>query len=230
MCLSLSQRLKRPVRQTLAPVAALLIVLVFALQVSANAPTDATVITFRVSQPDDAVASLSERHQLRVTALHLGSIGAAGTHRGALPVASLRGALQSARADTISTFENMLRGNAFRLSNFVGRHGESELAGDRVLLEEARSLLRIRSQAAAILAAARDGQPLVYAIEVSGATSSQLDAVVLDPAVAGVQQRNPSGIDMRPDSVAREYRDPAIESIAPRELLRLMVQAVEEAH
>jgi hypothetical protein len=120
---------------------------------------------------DAEVLNLVQRHGVVPQAVFMWTAGFSGTHR-AYEAKSAEALLQEARAKTVESFEKSLQSNPIALQHFVQQHTEEEVLASEGLQTQARSLLSLRANFQTALAAARQGGPLIYAIEVSGDTAS----------------------------------------------------------
>lgn len=167
---------------------------------------------------DAAVLNLVQRHGVRLQTVFMWTAGFSGTHR-AYEAKSAEALLQEARAKTVESFEKSLQNSPRALQHFVQQHTEEEVLANEGLQTQARSLLSLRANFQTALAAAQQGGPLIYAIEVSGDTAS-IERLRGDSLVKAFQRAAVTGgrvvTPQTPKPAAYEslYLDPAVQALS----------------
>lgn len=141
---------------------------------------------FGAAVRDRHIVSLLQRHGVVPHAAFLWTAGLTGTYR-TFEAKSPRTFLREARAQAIDSFQNGLQGNQHQLQHFVAVHTEDEVLADQDLQGEARSLLNSRAALTSALDAAQKGEPLIYALEVSGETAA-MQQLIQDTMVKMVER------------------------------------------
>ncbi len=175
---------------------------------------------------DSELQALLKLHDVVPVAAYMWVSGLTGAHRTYDPK-SAEPFLRDSRAKAIASFEKGVESNLIRVRSFAEAHTEDDVAGDEHLQTEARSLLNIRSSLEAALAASKSGEPLIYAVEVTG-EQANLKRLQMDERVKVFE---PSSLvlgklvthqTLRPDAYQEEYVDPAVQRMSGQELYQRM--------
>lgn len=194
---------------------------------SAMAPSEQgrASLSFAQALPDGEVADLLRRHGVRAEAAYMWVVGLGGTHRVYEPLISTlaltEGFITDVRQASVSQFENGLAGNVTRLEKFIEKHSMEEVVASPALTTALRSLLNIRFLFKTALEEAQAGQPLIYAIEVTG-DSDDVERARGDQRVAesrGAEAGRP-GVPgpTKPRPYERQVEDPELGSLDARKL------------
>ncbi|MHB1416537.1 MAG: hypothetical protein ACYC1C_14925 [Chloroflexota bacterium] len=178
-------------------------------------------IGFGTAISDAEIRVLLADYSVTPTAAYMWTSGLTGTHRAYSPQ-TVEALLHSARAESIESFEKSLQRAQLRLQQFTDKYSEEELIADAALQMQARSLLNIRENLKVALAAAESGDPLVFAIEVTG-DNVALDRLREDARVRAFEVRDGVGDKgahraLKPAAYQQPQVDPEIETASGREL------------
>lgn len=186
-------------------------------------PADRAIITFRHPLTQSELQNLLQEYDLTPTAIYMVNAGLVGTHR-TYEVRSIDEFFALAQKSTMEGMQKGLQSNAFRLKRFIEQHSEEEVIADENLQQELRSLLNIRLQMEATLAAAQEGLPTIYAAEVTGKNMGRLQYDerigifqrfnLIETLISGRRAPAPSAPSQQ------EFVDPKIQSMGPRDLYR----------
>lgn len=130
-------------------------------------PDNRAVAGFKAPLSRTEVQSLAEEYNVVPIALYMANVGLTGTHRTYVKK-DADAFFENAQAKTIESMEKGLKANLIRLERFVEQYSEEAVVRDERLQREARSLLRIRFQLEATLAATRGDAPFIYGAEFAG--------------------------------------------------------------
>lgn len=179
-------------------------------------------IGFGTATTDADILKMMQRYGVEPQAVYMWTSGLAGTHR-AYKTQDARIFLQEARDQTIDSFEKGLEGNLVRLRRFAKMHAEEEIVASDDLQSEVRSLLNIRSKLEAGLTAAKNGDPLIVSMEVSGPQANverlQMDKLV--KAFEGSREIDGKAVvphTPMPEAYQKEWVDPGIQAMTAQEL------------
>lgn len=142
-------------------------------------------VSFGARLPDAQVEQVARRYGVLPYAVFMWSDGMSGAHRVENSDASL-GVIAEARSATVAMKQKARESNRFRSQRFVDENPEERVASDQALAQRAKFLLSAAEQNERILTAARNGAPLIFALEVLG-TPEQIRRLAQDPAVAAVE-------------------------------------------
>ncbi|MEW6105230.1 MAG: hypothetical protein AB1563_02560 [Bacillota bacterium] len=173
---------------------------------------------------DAEVLQFVQRHNVVLQAIFMWTAGFSGTHR-AYEAKSAQALLQEARDKTVESFEKSLQNNPRAVGHFVRQHTEEEVLSDESLQTQARSLLNLRANFQTALTAAKQGAPLIYAIEVSGDTAS-IERLRGDPMVKAFQRAAVTGGRVvtpqtpKPTAYEIQYLDPVVQGLSVQDVYR----------
>jgi len=179
---------------------------------------------FGIAVSDSEILQFLQQHSVVPQAAFMWTAGFSGTHRN-YDAKSAQTFLQEARDKTVESFEKSLEGNKIRVQQFVAKYAREEVIANEDLLQQARSLLNFRAAFKAALAAARQGEPLIYSIEVSGDTAS-IERLRGDKMVKAFQRAAITGGRVvtprtpKPQTYEKEYLDPAVQMMNGQEVYR----------
>lgn len=190
-------------------------------------------IGFGSTIKDDEILNLLQRHGVAPRAVFMWTAGFTGAHR-TYEAKSVQDFLRDARAKTVETFEKSLQGNLIRLRRFVKMHTEKEVVADSNLQTRARSLLNLRAAFEAGLVAARNSEPLILSMEVSG-DAAQIGSLgkdemvkVFEPAVERdgkvVVPHTP-----KPEAYQGDYLDPDVQAMSAQEVYQRIIEILAAA-
>lgn len=183
---------------------------------------DRANVGFGTTISDAQVLKLMELYEVAPQAVYMWTSGLTGTNRPDEPKTA-ETFLKDTRAKSIESFEKGLEGNVIRLQRFVETHTENEVAASEALQEEARSLLNIRSKLEAALKAARNGDSLVFAIEIAG-SKNQLERLRTDGLVKAFELSTVVDGKVivphtpKPEAYQQDWADPEVQAMSGREL------------
>lgn len=175
---------------------------------------------------DSELQALLKRHDVVLVAAYMWVSGLTGAHRTYDPKSG-DAFLRDSRAKAIESFEKGVESNLIRVRSFAETHTEDDVTGDEHLQTEARSLLNIRSSLEVALAASKSGEPLIYAVEVTG-EEANLNRLQMDERVKVFEPssliRGMIGTHQtpKPDTYQEEYVDPAVQRMSGQELYQRM--------
>lgn len=181
-------------------------------------------IGFGVVRSDEEILGVLNRHGAIPRAVFLWTYGLTGTHR----TYEAKGAdvfLAEMRAKTIETFESGLEGNRFRLQRFAETHTEEEVMSNEELQAEARSFLNLRASFENALSSTKNGEPLIFSVEISG-ERGQIETLVQEEMVkdfvpgSEVNGEFKAPHTPKPQSYEVEYRDTEIMAMSAQDLYR----------
>ena len=207
-------------------VSAGLITLGLTAVVTAQSASSRYVVAFDSALPDSQVAAILSTKAVKSTAVLTWVAGLSGTHRSVQP--STAALLAEARAQSIESFTNGVKMNTPQLEAWIARHPLAEMRADPALQAEARSLLTVRTELETALLAARRGEGLVYAVEVTPQNTAAVDALAGDPRVRAIQSVTDSrgAASLKPASYQPSFREPVVEAMSADELYARMVALV----
>jgi len=181
-------------------------------------------IGFGATVSDDEILRLLQQYEVVPNAVYMWTSGLTGTCR-FYDNKDVQTFLRDARAKAAETLEKSLQGNQLRLQRFVARHTEGEIAVDAELQTEARSLLNIRATLKTGLAAVKNGQPLIFSMEMSG-DADQIERLRNDEAIKVFERvgemdgKIEAPHTPKPEAYQEEYFAPDVQAMSPQELYR----------
>lgn len=200
--------------------------------VLAQSPATRSIVAFNQAESDRTVEAFVLRYNLRAEALYLWTAGFTGSHRdyaSSTPAALLA----TGRRESVKLFTNAIGSGLQNMARFVNSHTEADLLASAALTTEARSILNNQAQLKVALAAARGEAPLVYALEVVGASPDELAALSRDPLVSAVATRDgpkTAGL-LKPAPYQLAQKDPVLAGLDSRQIyaqVRALAQSGRE--
>lgn len=186
-------------------------------------------LTSRMS--DTEVLELLGNHNLMVSRVYIAASGFSGSHGSgnATTTSAERDLLiERARNETIAFFGKALEGNAYRLQKLTEANAPEQLVQNQELSSNLRALLKLRGQFESVMREAKSGAPLIYAIDVQGASealeSLRQDAAVRVVAIGDDAQPKVQAIqNLRPDDTRTEYVDRETDALTNEEVLTKVI-------
>ncbi len=170
-------------------------------------------IGFGEAVGDSDVVSVLDENGVSPQALYIWVAGISGTRRPSPLIRGGSGAkefVKDAREKTISSFENALQGNEFRLSTLVENYSVEEISDDNELNSMTRQLLVIREQIQEGLEWVRSGKPIIYGAKITG-DAENIGKARSDSRVKASKGEelffasSPDSISVRPSSYRDKY-------------------------
>lgn len=141
--------------------------------------------------------------------------------------------IQSARSETEVFLLNSIEANNIRLRRFSRSYNSEQISSNKILENQARSLLNIQSQLENALGTVRSGNSMIYGIEVSGDQNSlpQLRSDDNIEMSISATLSNTISIDrknLKPKAYRKEYRDISLIEANSIELHSMMLEKIHD--
>ena len=133
---------------------------------------------------DSEIIDIMNRYNSKPITVYMIATGFSGTHHPSSRVSPER-IVSEARAKAMQSFAKGAYGSLpLRISRFVSEYSETDISESAELQQKARSLLDLQQRLASAQSVAANGEPLIYAIKVSG-DEGALSAMAADDRVKG---------------------------------------------